>query len=397
MPADTPIEPGAPAKPPRLEIVQADDSHAAGIAEFIRAVWTPSATTESVLASRIEGAARNEAEPGVAPPTWLAVRAGRVLGYVTTIPVRWWDGEQAVPAYWIKGLMVLPEFRNGPIGFSVMKAAAARLPRSAGLAVALPARRLFGALGYRDLGAIPNWIRPLAPGRIVGRLDFDLLTGAGIPAWARPVIQIGRATGLAALFGWLGGVALRAAAAARRLPLQDLATGPVDPPEASAEVSALWARVRAGFPSGVVRDAQYLRHRYPAGPQEPYRWIAVRERDGLAGIAILRRPRDDGDPRLRGVRVATLVDMLYHPGHPRTGLALLGAVEAEARALGADAILATCSAPALAGVLRRQFYFPLSGNVHFLVRDVTGDRTTFGEGLTDWWLTRGDGNSDEVF
>ena len=113
---------------PRLEIVEATDEHAAEVAEFIRAVWNPSATAARRCVA-VGGGALNTAEPGVPPPTWIALQAGRVLGYVTTIPVRFWDGERSWPAYWIKGLMVLPEYRNGPIGYAVMKAAIGRLPR----------------------------------------------------------------------------------------------------------------------------------------------------------------------------------------------------------------------------------------------------------------------------
>ena len=107
----------------RLEVIRADDANAAQIAEFIQLVWDGTATPESVVAARAEGAKRNTVEPGVAPPTYIALQAGRVLGYVTSIPIRLWDGERDWGAYWIKGLMVHPEFRNGPIGYLLLKAA----------------------------------------------------------------------------------------------------------------------------------------------------------------------------------------------------------------------------------------------------------------------------------
>lgn len=383
--------------PARLEILEADDCHADAIADFIRAVWTPNATAASVRAARAESAGRNVAEPGLPPPTWLAMRAGMVVGYVTTIPIRIWDGRRDWPGYWIKGLMVLPEFRNGPIGYALMKTAVARLPRSGGLAVAAPARRLFGALGYSDLGAIPNWVRPLAPGRMLHRLDVDALGMASIPAWAPALLKFGRATGLAALAGWAGGVMLRGLAAARRSGGPRLTWTPFDPRSHGKELDDLWGRVCPAFPSGVVRDRAYLAHRYPVGAGSPYEWLAVREGPLLAGIVVLRQPRAEGDPRLGGIRVATLVDMLYDPARPALGMALLGAVERAARALEADAILGTASAPAHTTLFRRQFYLPISGNVHFLFRDVTAQGPDFGRTLSAWWLTRGDGNSDEVF
>jgi hypothetical protein len=39
----------------------------------------------------------------------------------------------------------------------------------------------------------------------------------------------------------------------------------------------------------------------------------------------------------------------------------------------------------------------LPGNVHLLYRDASGEGAQLSNSLPDWWLTRGDGNSDEVF
>jgi hypothetical protein len=382
---------------PRLEVLRAEDRHAAEIADFIRQIWDPRATAEAVVAARQQEAARNVAEPGVAPPTWIALQAGRVLGYVTTIPIRLWAGERDWPAYWIKGLMVLPECRGGPVGYLVLKAAVASLPRTGALAVAPPALRLFAALGYTDLGPVPNWIRPIAPHRILRRLDTASLGLSQLPRWAPRAVRLAQTTGLGAVAGWAGGVALRAAAGALRLPGTGLAAGPFEPAASVEELEPLWLAARRGFPTGVVRDARYLVHRYGAGKDGPYLWQSVRDRDTLAGVAILRRPRTEGDERLKGIRVAALADILYPTDRPAVGLALLGAVERAARAVAADAILASCSAPGLQSALRRQCYLPLSGNVHLLLRDITGERTGLGTALSDWWLTRGDGLADEVF
>ncbi len=392
---------GAPGRPAgtasRLEVVRVEEAHATALAEFIRLVWNPEATPESVLASRVTEARRNVAEPGVPPPTWIALQSGRVLGYVTTIPIRLWDGRLDWPAYWIKGLMVHPEFRNGPIGFLVLKAAVAELRRTGALAVAPPARRLFEALGYTDLGAASNWIRPLAGHRLLTRLDpagLGLTTG---PAWTLPALRVARATGLATLLGWAGGTTLRAVAAAFRFGAAGSKPDPLTAAPSAGEIDALWQAASAGFPSGVVRDSRYLLHRYPAGGESPYCWVGVRQRGVLAGLAILRRPRPDGDARLKGILVATVADLLYAPGAPAIGLALLGALEALARGLNADALLATCPTPALQRLLKQQCYLPVAGNVHLLLRDVTAEKPRFGSALADWWLTRGDGSADEVF
>jgi GNAT superfamily N-acetyltransferase len=377
--------------------VEAEASHAAGIAAFIRAVWDPAATADQVLEARRAAGARNVAEPGVAPPTWIAVQADRVLGYVSTIPVRLWDGRQEWPAYWIKGLMVLPDFRNGPIGYLLVKAAVARLGRTGALAVAPPARRLFEALGYADLGTIPNFVQPLAPHRVAARLDLRELGLPGISRQLQRVFVAAQATGLAAAAAWAGGALLRAFNATADLVLDAPVAAPVEPESLASDVDVLWTTVRAGFPAAVVRDRHYLLDRYPSGPGQPYVWLATRERGALTGIAIMRRPRANVDARLQGLRVAVLADLVCGPKDMRTGAGLLRAVEREARLMGADAILATWSAPAARSFSWRRRYVRIPGNVHFLLRDVTTHPIAAGDGLSAWWITRGDGRADEAF
>jgi hypothetical protein len=59
---------------PRLEVLHAEDVHAAEIAEFIRCVWDPKATPESVVSSPANATEQTVAEPGVPPPIWMSAR-----------------------------------------------------------------------------------------------------------------------------------------------------------------------------------------------------------------------------------------------------------------------------------------------------------------------------------
>ena len=383
-------------RPGRLEIVRAEDMHAEALAAFIRLVWDPAATTTSVLAARAAGARTNVAEPGVAPPTWVALRNGQVLGYVTTLSARFWNGMRERPGYWIKGLMVLPEFQSGPIGYHVLKAAAEALPLSGGLAVAPAARRLFTALGYRDCGAIDNWLRPLRPARIVQRVDVTRLSLSRMPPWMPRLVNVARATGFGALAGMGAGWVLRLTAAARRAAAVGFSTEIVDPANHAHDVAELWRCCSAGLRSAVVRNPDYLIPRYPTEPLGHYRWVGVRRGQSLTGLAIVRTPRESGDERLRGIRVATLSDLLFDPGDELSGLALLGAVERTARDLEADALLASSSAVAAVRLLRRQWYVPLGGSIHLLFRSSGDSEAEFGQTVTDWWLQRGDGGSDDA-
>lgn len=168
-------------------------------------------------------------------------------------------------------------------------------------------------------------------------------------------------------------------------------------PDADA-IDALWLRARAQLTAATVRDARALVDRYgPAGAGESaYVWVSVSDRVGLTAVGTVRRPRADGDPRLRGVRVATLSDLLFPADREDAGLAVLAAAEDAARDLGADALLCSASAPVVGRLLRARAYLPLAGNVHFLLRDELPGAAWPGR-ITDWWLTRGDGEADGVF
>lgn len=380
---------------PRLEVLSVSQVDAGALADFYRAVWNPEATAEWVLASREAARLGNEAAPGVVPPAFAAVQGDRVLGYVGSIPIRLSDGRQEWPGYWIKGLMVRPEVRNGPIGFLVLKEAVRHIPRSVVLTVAPASRRLFGALGYTDFGALPNWIRPLAGARIAVRADPSRLGLDGLPAWTGSVHRLAGRTGLLGLGGAVAGALLDGIAKASRLGGR-YQTGRLDPELVAGHLDRLWPAIRSRLGSAVVRDARYLLKRYVEGRGHRYLWTGAWEGDTLAGVAIATRARDETDPRLQGLRVAALADLWFDPARPGLGRALLGGVEDAARRDGADAVLATTAAPAAVAALRWQGYLPLPGNVHFFLRDTAGG-TGLAGGLDRWWLQRGDGESDAVF
>ncbi|HEY2824999.1 MAG TPA: hypothetical protein VGI83_05590, partial [Gemmatimonadales bacterium] len=283
------------------------------------------------------------------------------------------------------------------VGFSLLRHASQVLPRTMALVVAPPALRLFDALGFFDLGRLPNLVRPLATGRMIHRLGLAA-DGAVPKAFARLLRGLDR-SGLGTLVGRAADAALRWRAAAARLRSMGLVTGAGEGAVVQAgELDALWSSVRPALGGAVVRDACYLMSRYGAQrPDSRYHWITAR-RDGLlTGVAILRSPAPSSDPRLAGLRIAVVADVLAAPADRATMVALLGAVEHRAVALDADALLGSASSPGVAAALRRQAYWRVPANVHVLLRDVTGEATRWRPVLADWWLTRGDSEADFAF
>ncbi|HWN80777.1 MAG TPA: hypothetical protein VNM87_01655, partial [Candidatus Udaeobacter sp.] len=143
-------------------------------------------------------------------------------------------------------------------------------------------------------------------------------------------------------------------------------------------------------------DGAYLEHRYGGRRARDYHVIPLRVAGELRGLAVLKRPSGAGDPRLRGIRVAVLSELLFPVSEAGIGCALLAAAERGARAIAADALLVSATHAAVRPLLRRRAYLPLPRNVHCLVRMPAGGPPLPRE-LDRFWLTRGDSEADEAF
>ena len=162
------------------------------LADFYRDIWDPTTTPELVAKGREEDAAHNVVAAGEEFPTYLFVQRDRILGHLTTIPVRLRVGGTARPAYWFIGFMVRPEHRNGPIGFLLLKGAVGELGLTLSLTVQQATVRLLTAVGFREIGVLPNYVCPLQPGRVLAKLDLDALGLIGIPGPLRAMVRLAR-------------------------------------------------------------------------------------------------------------------------------------------------------------------------------------------------------------
>jgi hypothetical protein len=375
----------------RVEVARVEAEHLPALAEFYRCVWNPNATVDSVRAGRAEAATGNPVTPGLPPPTWLLLQDGRAIAHVTTIPAPVWLDGREHPAHWIKGLWVLPEFQRSSAGFLVLRAAVAALPSAMALVHEPAAIRLFQALGFTDLGGLPNALRVLDAGALLRRLDLQRLGLQGLPRWVLPAVRVARPA--APILGPLLGAATRtwAAVASGRLSGVTIRVATACDSES---VETLWVAVRSDLRAGPARGGTQLARRYTRGDE--YRFVEVRSGPRLVGLGIVRRPRPEGDERLHGIRIATLSDLLYRPSEPRVGLAVLRGAERAAGTMGADALLCGASNAALQPLLRRRCYLPLPSNLRVLARFVEPGRAV-PERLSEWWVTRGDSEGDGSF
>lgn len=372
-------------------VVRAGDEHAEALAEFYRKVWDPDATAAQVANARANAARVNPACPGEPPPTWLVLQDGQAIAHVTTIPIRLWLKGSDVAAYWIKGLWVLPEFQRSSAGFLLLRAAGALTSPALALVHEPAAIRLFQAVGYTDLGALPNRMRILRAGSLLAHIDVEAAgAAAGLSPRLRAVARLVKPA--APLLGPFVGLGNALWSAIRTGSLAGLT---IEEAEAfdESEVTGLWGAAREEIPAGPSRDVAQLAVRYPA---KAYVYVMVRAKGKLVGLAIVKRPTESGDPRLRGVRISSLSDVVYAPSDDRVGLALLRGAERAARRLEADALLCSASIAPFNALLRRRVYLPLAATLHVLAR-IPGQKEADPRELGQWWVTRGDSEADGAF
>ncbi|MGH7625893.1 MAG: hypothetical protein ACREOJ_11350, partial [Gemmatimonadaceae bacterium] len=339
----------------------------------------------------------NPSTPGVAPPAVAFMRGDEILGYLGTIPVNFWNGETEIPSHWLKGFMVLPEYQNGPVGAAVLKELLKHVELSGIMTVAVPARRLFSSVGYADCGVLPNYISTIRPARIARNLDVAAL-GLGLPSWLQRGTVLSQRMGVATLAGLLMGVGIAAWRFVRDGASElDVDIGGALP--AADALDGLWLRSRATLRSAAVRNGAFLNWRYAPAAGSTYEAVAVRERGAgkrLVAIALVRRPNEVTDPRLKGIKVATLSDILFPTDQPAAGVAAISGAERIARRMGADALVCAASHPVLGAALRQRAAFRIPGNVHLMIRNIDGT-PLLPTDRESWWATRGDASSDEVF
>ena len=381
-------------RPPAVKLRRVSDEHNSALAAFYRATWSPQATSDSVRCARHSAAVNNPVSPGEEPPSFIYVQDGKILGYLGTIPIRVWSQRRESPAHRVKGFMVLPEYRNGPIGFLVLRETLRNLNCAMALAVLPVVVGLSVQLGYRDLGRISNFVRLLRPARLLSRLRLEEIGLPGLPVWLRRSAALAQRAGLASAAGVCLDAFTRSAISlrARRPSSFSIESGTPD----SIEMDTLWGRARKTIAASLVRDSRYLNWRYLRDNSSTYHFVAVRFKGDLRALAVVRKPRSDGDPRLHGATVSSLSEWIFPLDEPLAGLTALAGAEQAAGELGADALLCSASHPMAFPILRRRGFWRLPANVHFLTRDPS-NACSLPNDLSDWWITRGDSNADDVF
>ena len=381
--------------PDPLKARRLGESDADAIAEFMRSAgWNANATSEGVIEWLRNTAFQNPFEPGVGPPVVGVFIGALLVGCLTSIPTRFWNGRESAAGHWLKGFWVLEQYRDGLIGYLLLKEMLKHVGLAASMPAALVPRRLSVALGMLDLGALRNYIAPLQIARILRRLDWQLLKLNGVSKPASIALKCAKIPPLAYAGGaliTLGVTALRlpGTLAARRFAIQLEQRLPNE-----SDLDRLWDRAQGGN-CCASRSGAYLRWRYEHGENSRYWFASCWRGTELVGLAILQQPERLEDPRLAGLVIGSVVDLVLDPRYPGALPGVLGAARRWAKSLKYDALLLTMSHLALRAPLLMAGYVPMSGNIHLMLRDPDG-KHGLSPNLDAWTVTRGDAWSDHL-
>ena len=357
---------------------------------FCRAIWPSSRNRASSSTARFDGGQQGQAGSTQDPPTFVFVKGDDIVGHVTTIPVQLSAFAKTVAAHWIVGFMVLPEHRNGLVGPLLIKEVNRSLDCALSLHVEPPVLRILTGLKWVHKGILPQYLRVLNARGVSHNLQLSGVgalalhtgdTAAAVPfgfveSFIRMLGGWGLAVGQAI---WVG---LTIVARPRAVPVEvreEQAVLVVVDPRVAGELQ------RAVLHAGVdahVRDRPLEAH--------------VDARRAEVDVADLQPPRHDGDPRMRNMKVGTIVDCLFDSAAPAVFQALLDRALKLCAREGVHAVLCTASHAAVRRLLRGNGFLAIPGNLNFAYHNRT-DVPLQDIPLESWHLMRGDSDADQNF
>jgi GNAT superfamily N-acetyltransferase len=233
--------------------------------------------------------ADNPEQDGNEPQAWLCRRDGAIVGSQSGVPFRLKEGQRIISASWAVDLMVEPEWRLRGVGPVLSEALVQSFELVAALGISDNAHRAFLRGGWRDLGVLPNYIRP------------------GDIAWSAR--QAGLDGGRAVAAGALARVALALSRLGCGLVARAMRTELRLVPRFDQRVDQVWRAAAARYAVMAVRDHRTLAWRFDAVPNaDRCTRYYLMQGGRVRAYAVTRLDT------MRGRRVLVIVDYLASPG-----------------------------------------------------------------------------------
>lgn len=311
---------------------------------------------------------KNPELDGGGAPVWFLRHDGRIIGQLSAIPVALQVMREVHRASWGVDLIVEDALRGRGVGTALCNACVAEYGLTLGAAVSADARKALSRSGWKDLGTLPLFVRPLQG---TETLLSSVLPRASVVLGASIDRVIRAADGVAgkAISAWTG-------------------THFEEVSRFDDRVDALWASVSPDYEVVARRDQRTLNWRYADHPEPGrYRMVSALKGDQLVGYAVVRvgRWRD----QLGGY----IIDFLASLNHIT---ALLVECLRVLREAGARWVLCWQTHRTLHSILKLLGFIRRPSGCALLVR-VGAASETHAQVLLDrgrWYLTAGDSDID---
>ncbi len=307
---------------------------------------------------------------GEGPQYWIYQKDGVIHGQQAGIPFALFVDGQARRASWAINLKVSPAYQMRGVGAVLNDVYVRSNHVTAAINLTDAARSAFLRSGWRSLGTVPKYVRPLSP--------------AGIRAGLPDALQ-GFAPALYPFLVALEG-AWRGYARLRRFRFEPVAAF-------DSRIDRIWEDVSAVFPVMGRRDHVRLRWRFDEAPDPGrYHRFYLYRGSRLTGYTVLRFGERNGR------RVAVVVDLLCPPSQLRI---LFAFCLREARHAGADDLQTViCPCPKRTGsLLWLGFLQRDSSEYRFMVHEGEEDaatRSLLGD-RDNWFVTMADCDLEWMF
>jgi GNAT superfamily N-acetyltransferase len=284
---------------------------------------------------------QNPHRDGTGPALWLCMRDGIIVGQQGAIPVRVKVGDAECCALWGIDLMVHPRWRLKGVGPALLFAYQQSADLCLGMGLSDASYNAFRRQGWRDMGKLTVFVRPLDPHacsqasqapRLLKVTPKFLLSGS-----ARLIGSVTRG---------INGASLE----------------PI--PTFDERAEGIWRTASPDYPVLVKRDFTALRWRFDASPNRGcYERYYLMQKRTAVGYVVVRFDE------FRGHKVAHVIDCL---AGARWLPSLLALTLAELSAKRAAAVFIEQLNERAAPVLKLMGCWPVTRSTHFILRASAG-------------------------
>jgi len=357
--------------------------------DFIRLVWDKSITKDKYLEERSRLFHDNPYAGEGGLPLALLAEDERVVGHVTSTPCKVWAQGRESLMYWNAGLYLLDECRGKGLGNVLPQKMIDTLPLVSGFFVVEQQLRTHTKMGWTIVGKVPEYMKVLNARNLFRNIDLSTIDQ--MPDYLRR-FTAKKGT----LFRRAGSVCFAAAislyTALRKLshpvPIAHGKMVVVD--EFDQRIDALWNRVKYSIPCAQVRSAAYMNWQF----KKEKGWIKlVFEVKGEAmGYALCAARKFDESGRMAGLRITSIIDILWDFQRPDIFCAMVEWIEHMARRDTSDALICSISNAQAQTLLRKNSFFRIPGTVFFAFH-AADTSLHLSPHMEEWFITRGDADA----